>query len=105
MTDTEINLHNSGYDPFEGTRDPDGRSIDEELVRDLAAAEQANMHARECQVCDALETMSPEARRNVERALAGTIGERRLAEILTRNGYPTGRRAVANHRREGHGST
>lgn len=93
---------NSSGDPFAGTRDPDGRSIDEELVKELAEAEDANMHGRPCQVCTALRAMSDLARKQVERALAGTIGERTLAEILTRNGYPTGRRAVATHRKEGH---
>jgi hypothetical protein len=75
---------------------------DDNLLDDLAAAEDANMHSRGCQVCQALRSMSELAREQVERALAGTIGERKLAEILTRNGYPTGRRAVATHRREDH---
>lgn len=77
-------------------------SSEESLMAALAEAEDANMHARECQVCVALTAMSDLARKEVERALAGTIGERKLAEILTRNGYPTGRRAVATHRREDH---
>ena len=75
---------------------------DDTLLDDLFAAENANQHARPCQVCDALTGMSESAREGVERALSGTIGERKLAEILTRNGYPTGRRAVATHRQEGH---
>jgi hypothetical protein len=75
---------------------------EESLLRDLGEAEAANMHGRDCQVCDALGRMSDQAASGVRRALAGTIGERKLAEILTGNGYPTGRRAVANHRREGH---
>lgn len=75
---------------------------DEDLLADLADAEDANIHSRQCQVCLALRGMTELAREGVERALAGTIGERKLAEILTRNGYPTGRRAVATHRREGH---
>lgn len=76
---------------------------DEELLlARLGAAEQSNMHARPCQVCDALRKMSERARAGVESALAGTIGERTLAQILTDSGYPTGRRAVANHRREAH---
>lgn len=74
------------------------------LMSALGEAEQANMHSRGCQVCDALESMSERARAGVERALAGTIGERKLAEILTGSGYPTGRRAVANHRK-GHATT
>jgi hypothetical protein len=72
------------------------------LLSDLAKAANANMHARDCQVCQALPQMSESARAGVESALAGTIGERTLADILTRNGYPTGRRAVARHRSEGH---
>lgn len=75
---------------------------DEALIAALADASDANMHARPCQVCSALSSMTDQARVVVESALAGTIGERRLAEILTEGGYPTGRRAVANHRREGH---
>lgn len=72
------------------------------LLAALGEAEYANMHSRECRVCLALAAMSDRARAGVERALAGTIGERKLAEILTGSGYPTGRRAVATHRREGH---
>lgn len=72
---------------------------DEALLEDLTEAEDANTMARACQVCVALDSMSELARERVNRALAGTIGERKLAEILTRNGYPTGRRAVAAHRK------
>ena len=75
---------------------------DKSLLEELGAAENANQHARPCQVCSALAQMSEGARGGVERALAGTIGERTLAEILTRNGYTTGRRAVKRHRQEGH---
>ena len=77
---------------------------DEALLADLSEAETANMHARDCQVCQALPQMAESARAGVERALAGTIGEQKLADILTRNGYPTGRRAVKRHRLEGHTS-
>lgn len=72
------------------------------ILAALRKAEQANQHARPCQVCDALRKMSEPAREGVESALAGTIGERTLAQILTDSGYTTGRRAVANHRREAH---
>lgn len=75
---------------------------DENLLADLASAEDENMHGRPCQVCRALPQMSESVREGVERALAGTIGEQKLADILTRNGYPTGRRAVKRHRLEGH---
>jgi len=78
------------------------RLEDESLIKDLETAEGANQHARPCQVCEALEFMGSQARSSVERALAGTIGERKLSEILTANGYPTGRRAVVRHRSEGH---
>lgn len=79
-------------------------SADDGLLADLVQAERANGHRRSCQVCDALADMSDQARSGVEQALTGTIGERKLSEILTRNGYPTGRRAVRNHRTEGHTS-
>lgn len=75
---------------------------DQDMLAEIEQAEDANMFARPCQVCDALERMTDEAAEGVNRALGGTIGERTLAEILTRNGYPTGRRAVARHRLEGH---
>jgi hypothetical protein len=84
------------------TLDDRGKDWDADLLAELASAEGANMHSRPCQVCRALESMSDHAKSGVVRALAGTIGERTLAEILTRNGYPTGRRAVATHRREDH---
>lgn len=77
---------------------------DEGLLAELGVAENANQHVRPCQVCQALEAMADEARSGVRRALAGTIGERKLSEILTRNGYPTGRRAIRRHRLEGHSS-
>ena len=72
------------------------------LLADLVAGEDANQHARQCQVCSAIASMSDQAKSGVLRALAGTIGEEKLAAILTRNGYPTGRRAVKRHRREDH---
>ena len=75
---------------------------DATLLADLADAEQANMHGRDCQVCQALPHMSESVREGVQRALAGTIGGQKLADILTRNGYPTGRRAIMRHRLEGH---
>lgn len=77
-------------------------SSDEALLAELEQAEESNVHGRECQVCRALPQMSESVRPGVEKALAGTIGEQKLADILTRNGYPTGRRAVKNHRSEGH---
>ena len=75
---------------------------DQDLLSDLGQAERANMHAGNCQVCQALPEMSESARAGVERALAGTIGGRTLAVILTKNGYPVGERAVRKHRREAH---
>jgi hypothetical protein len=74
---------------------------DQGLLRDLAAGELANIHARGCQVCSILGSMSESVRPAVERALAGTIGAHKLAMILTENGYPIGRRAVTAHRQEG----
>lgn len=82
--------------------DDRGADWDATLLSELAEAEDANQHARPCQVCEALGCMSEQAKSGVLRALAGTIGEEKLAAILTRNGYPTGRRAVKRHRLEGH---
>ena len=72
---------------------------DADLFADIEAAEKANGSVISCQVCDGLALMSPETKARVESALAGTIGERKLADILTRNGYPTGRRAIYYHRK------
>lgn len=72
------------------------------LLDDLAQAEGENMHSRGCQACEVLDAVPESEREGVRRALAGTIGERKLADILTRNGYPTGRRAINRHRLEGH---
>lgn len=72
------------------------------LLDDLAEAADGNMHQRPCQACQALDAMPESEQAAVRQALAGTIGERKLAEILTRHGYPTGRRAVNRHRLEGH---
>lgn len=72
------------------------------LLDDLEQAEDDNTFARPCQACQALAAVPESEREALRRALAGTIGERKLAEILTRNGYPTGRRAVNRHRLEGH---
>lgn len=94
--DAEINLLNSGA----FTRD----LAEAKLLADLKEGERANIHARNCEVCVALEAMSDQAKQGVLRALGGTIGVQRLADILTNNGYPTGRRAVDKHRREGHTS-
>lgn len=75
---------------------------DDQLLAQLAVAEGENIHARPCQVCTALKAMTNQARTAVEAALAGTIGEKKLADILTANGYPTGVRAVRSHRKDNH---
>lgn len=72
------------------------------LLEELEEAAEANIHARDCQVCRAMASMSEEARSFVKSSLTGTIGINKLAAILTRNGYPTGRRAIDRHRSEGH---
>ncbi len=75
---------------------------DEDLLAALQVAENANTISRPCQVCVALEAMSEAAKSGVLRALSGTIGEKKLARILTDNGYPTWPRAINRHRREAH---
>lgn len=79
-------------------------TAEENLLAELNEAEQANIHARPCQVCEHLERMPESVKAGVLRALSGTIGQEKLAAILTKNGYPTGWRAVAKHRREDHQS-
>lgn len=72
------------------------------LLDDLEQAESENTFARPCQACETLAAVPESEREGVKRALAGTIGERKLAAILTGHGYPTGRRAINRHRLEGH---
>jgi len=68
------------------------------LIEMIAQAERVNQHNGSCGLCLAMDTMSDQARSAVERAASGTIGMRSLARILTRSGYPVGRRAVYFHR-------
>lgn len=77
---------------------------DEALFTELEQAEVENTRARPCQACVALSQMGDRAKASTERALAGTIGQNKLADILTRNGYKVGARAIIRHRREGHTS-
>ena len=74
---------------------------DDDLLKDLEEAEHANIFVRQCLVCTALGQMSETARTSVERALAGTIGQKKLARILTANGYEVSERSINNHRSEG----
>lgn len=93
--------------PMDGHNEPltaaaTQEEADAALLADLQAGERASIPNRPCQACVALENLSDQARPAVERALAGTIGETKLAQILTANGYPTGARAINRHRREDH---
>lgn len=69
------------------------------LMAALQKAEEANTYTTECQVCVAIAQMGSNARSAVEGAIAdATIGTATLARILTESGYPTGRRAIINHK-------
>jgi hypothetical protein len=83
----------------------DGDERVDPLVAELEAAEKAHPILRPCQACEAILRVSDDAREAVERALAGTIGEKTLAAILTRNGFTVGARAINRHRREAHTPT
>lgn len=72
---------------------------DQDLLTELNKAERANGSILSCPACEALAAMSPDVHAAVERALGGTIGEEKLAAILTKSGYPTGRRAIRKHRK------
>jgi hypothetical protein len=72
------------------------------LLDDLNEGERANRYVRTCQACDAIQAAPDDARDALIRALAGTIGEEKLAKILNKNGFKVGRRAIARHRREEH---
>lgn len=77
-------------------------SPEDDLLADLAAAEEANTNTRPCQVCVVLTSVSEPVRAALEAGLAGTIGRDKLVTILTRRGFTVGRRAVERHRQEGH---
>lgn len=75
---------------------------EDDFLADLDAAENHPLaRTRPCPVCIALGQMSEPASERLRRALAGTIGAQKLADILTRNGFPASRRAVEKHKREG----
>lgn len=77
----------------------------ESLLADLAAGERASTFGeRPCTACEAIEGAADDVREALERALAGTIGEEKLARILSKNGLDVGRRAIARHRKERHTS-
>lgn len=71
------------------------------IIEDLKKAQQDNMFARPCQLCSALNEMPPDEKHAVLASL-DSIGIRKLAAILSVNGYPVGRRSVDTHKREGH---
>lgn len=82
---------------------------DQDMISELEALTSKTS----CQVCDALSRMSPQAADVIREALGrggrpgggslpGIIGGEKLAAILTKYGYPTGKRAVLRHRSEGH---
>jgi len=77
-----------------------------DLVGEIEAAEQRRDHlgtGSGCKACDAIAAAEPGAAREaLTRALAGTIGERRLVDILRRNGIQVGRTVIGRHRQEGH---
>lgn len=73
------------------------------LLEDLDQAESVNSKMPGCNVCRALDEMSPEVAERVRAVIAGrTIGTEKLAAILVKNGYPAGRRAIQRHQRENH---
>ena len=71
------------------------------IIEDLKKAQQDNMFARPCQLCSALNEM-PTDEKNAVLASLDSIGIRKLAAILSINGYPVGRRSVETHKKEGH---
>lgn len=79
----------------------------DDLLSDLARAARSSKNQYDvtvCQVCTALEAMPPEVAEVVRMSIDGrTIGQDRLAQILTDHGYPTGRRHMIRHQK-GHTS-
>ena len=71
------------------------------IIEDLKKAQQDNMFARPCQLCSALDEMPADEKHAVLASL-DSIGIRKLASILSANGYPVGRRSVETHKKEGH---
>lgn len=81
-----------------------GGGLPMSLFDDLEEAEGANPHSSgPCSLCDALGRMEPEAADRVRAVVGGrTIGTEKLAAILNKNGFPTGRRAIMRHQKENH---
>ena len=71
------------------------------IIEDLKKAQQDNVLARPCQLCSALNEMPTDEKRAVLASL-DSIGIRKLAAILSANGYSVGRRSVETHKKEGH---
>lgn len=74
----------------------------DELIEALCEAEAVNFRGRPCRACEAVRMLHGERREAVERALSGTIGEQKLAAILSSNVTQVGRRDIHRHRTERH---
>jgi hypothetical protein len=78
------------------------------LLGDLAAAERAARGETSCGLCQIVERHSGDERAALESAAGGTIGERKLTELLAKhglrdnNGNAVARRTIERHRKEGH---
>lgn len=73
------------------------------LLDDLNEASHAAARSRTCALCEYIEGVEdPATKAALTGAAAGTIGERRLVEILRRYGGRVGRQTIHKHRAEGH---
>ena len=73
------------------------------LVEELQQAALTNGHARRCQLCQAMEGMEPAMELEVRELVVGRmIGTRKASDILKRNGWDVGDRAIKRHIAEGH---
>jgi hypothetical protein len=76
---------------------------DDPLLEELAAANEYVGRPGMCKLCFHLASMTDQRREGVETYVAGTMGAQRLAEILTKGGYPIGKSTIIDHRK-GHKS-
>lgn len=72
---------------------------DDSLMAALDEAEQVYSTKQGCRICLHLDSMSEDVRNAVESSLGGTLSGKKLATILTQNGYPTSDTAIRRHRK------
>lgn len=72
------------------------------LTQDLEAAAAKARNPYGCSVCTELARLSVDEAESLRRALASPLGEKKLRDILRKNGLAVGVPSINRHRSEGH---